>query len=32
VAEKMLSGELVAGSGLRISLADIEASGGLKQQ
>jgi ATP-dependent Clp protease ATP-binding subunit ClpA len=31
VAEKMLSGELVAGSGLRISLADIEASGGLNQ-
>ena len=30
VAEKMLSGELVAGSGLRITLADIYASGGLE--
>ncbi|MCL2451937.1 ATP-dependent Clp protease ATP-binding subunit, partial [Candidatus Saccharibacteria bacterium] len=29
VAEKMLSGELVAGSGLRVTLADIEASGEL---
>ena len=29
VAEKMLSGELVAGSGLRITLSDIQASGGL---
>ena len=30
IAEKMLTGELVAGSGLRISLADIQASGGLE--
>lgn len=31
VAEKMLSGELAAGSGLRITLADIQASGGLSK-
>jgi ATP-dependent Clp protease ATP-binding subunit ClpC len=31
VAEKMLSGELVAGSGLRITLTDLEASGGLQR-
>ncbi len=29
VAEKMLTGELVAGSGIRISLSDIQASGGI---
>ena len=29
VAEKMLTGELVAGAGLRISLQDLQASGGL---
>jgi len=29
VAEKLLSGELVAGSGLRITLADIQSAGGI---
>jgi ATP-dependent Clp protease ATP-binding subunit ClpA len=31
VAQKMLSGELVAGSGIRITLADIQASGGISR-
>jgi ATP-dependent Clp protease ATP-binding subunit ClpC len=32
VAEKMLSGELAPGTGLKITLADIENSGGLKNE
>lgn len=31
VAQKMLTGELVAGSGIRITLADIQASGGISR-
>ncbi len=31
VAEKMLTGELVPGSGLRITLQDLQASGGLER-